>query len=566
MKKILSLVLALMMLFSVAAFADVEMSEPGVLPFVTETVELTVAIPQATMVLSYDDNYMTKMCEEDTGLDLVFQLLPGTETATAVDLLLASGDTLPDVFIYGFGSRTAGYGAEGYFQVLNDYFDKENGLAYCFWNEAAHMEEADYEEYFKRAKEADGSIYAFCFYTRGLGDRQRIAAHINRKFMDNLGITEKPSTKEEFYDYLVAVRDNDANGNGDPNDEIPLIGATWNGGDDEMIINMFTYYNPDYKLNVENDKVYAPFMTDEWREAMIYMNKLVSEGLMSDLTFSITGDELVSMVQSFDPDNQIIGVLLGMLVTSAPDGTNPCAMAYDWLGPVEGAYTPIRTANCTKLGYITSDCENPDLAFRFFDYWANERRSLITRYGEPGKSWLWRDDDPEYFDSYFVGPDQGCLVQGWEAKLGMIDGVVNPWVTENNEIWNIHMCCMLPAQTYGQWATRDEVMANSWEESQEIGSRSVHDNYIYAYMDAAWYGKLPDQLFTDPVYTVDELDQYNDIMTTCKSYVNETIASFALGQLDPNSDADWETYKNNMESAGLQQWLDLAQAYWDRSH
>ncbi|MBO4297369.1 MAG: hypothetical protein J5998_01110, partial [Clostridia bacterium] len=395
---------------------------------------------------------------------------------------------------------------------------------------------------------------------------ERIACHINRNFMDNLGITEKPSTKEELYDYLVAVRDNDANGNGDPNDEIPLIGANWNGGDDEMIINMFTYYNPDYKLNVENDKVYAPFMTDEWREAMIFLNKLVSEGLMSDLTFSITNDELVSMVQGYDQYNQIFGVLIGHLITLAPDTSNPCVLAYDWLGPMEDAYTPLRTANCTKIGYITSDCENPELAFRFFDYWANEKRSLITRFGEPGKSWLWRDDDPEYFDSQFAGPTKICSAQGWEAKIGMIEGVVSPWSTENNEIWNTHMCCLLPAQTYGQIATTDTVMSNSWEESQEIGSSLVHDDYIWANMAVAWYGKIPEQIFVNPVYTVEETDQYNDTINTCKSYVNECIASFALGTLDPNSDADWETYKANMESAGLQQWLDLAQTYWDRSH
>ena len=570
MKKILSMALALMMLMSVTAFAAVEMSEPGVLPFVTEPVQLTIAIQSSPHVLDYDDNYMTKMCEEDTGLDLVLQPLPATETATAVDLMLASGDTLPDVFLYQFGSRTAAYAAEGYFVCLDDYYDKEhhgeNGLAYCFWNEATHMEESDYNEYFQIATEADGHMYAFAFYTKGLGDRQRLTPYINRMFLNNLGITEPPTTKEALYDYLVAVRDNDANGNGDPNDEIPLIGGTWNGGDDEMIINMFTYYNPDYKLNVENDVVYAPFMTDEWREAMIYLNKLVKEGLMSDLTFSIKDDELVSMIQGFDQYNQIIGLLVGTFTTTAPDGTNPCILAYDVFGPVEGSYTPLRTSNTTKIGYITTDCENPELAFRFFDYWTNERRSLITRYGEPGKSWYWRDDDPEFFDSYVAGPNANCKMQGWEPKIIMKEGVVNPWVTQNNEIWNFHMCCCLPAQTYGQWATTDTVMSNSWEESQEIGVPSVHRTYTGALDNKLWYGKVPEQVFTNPVYTVEETDQYNDIMNTCKSYVNETIASFALGTLDPNSDADWETYKANMESAGLQQWLDLAQTYWDRSH
>jgi len=564
MKKILSLVLALMLLMSAAAFADIEMSEPGVLPFTKDVTPLTVAIATSPNVLDYDDNYMTKLCESETNLDLQFQLLPATETMTTIDLMLSSGDKLPDVILYtGMGGRAAQYGAEGYFIDQKPYFDKETGLAYCFWNEATHMgaQEDDYAAYFQQATEADGAMYAFAFYTRGLGDRQRLTPYINQIWLNNLNL-EKPTTKDELYDVLKAFKEQDPNGNGEA-DEIPMIGGTWNGGDDEMIINMFTYWNPDYMLNVENDKVYAPFVTDEWQEAMIYLNKLVKEGLLSDMTFSITTDELVSLVQGNSAEDQKIGILVGTFTTTAPDNNNPCILAYDALGPVEGAFTPIRSANCTKVGYITTDCEIPELAFRFFDYWCNEKRSLITRYGEPGVSWLWRDDDPEYFDSYYVGPTQNAQMQGWPAELGMITGVVNPWVTENKEIWNFHMCCMLPAQTYGQWATTDDVVSNSWEESQKIGIPSVHRAYTGALDNALWYGKIPDQLFMNPVYTLDEQDATSDTISQLRTYVNECIASFSLGTMDPVN--DWETYKANLESAGLQSWLDVAQAYWDRS-
>ena len=60
MKKVLSLAQALVMLVSISAFAAVEMSEPGVLPFVTEPVELTVAITQHVNVLSYDPELFIK--------------------------------------------------------------------------------------------------------------------------------------------------------------------------------------------------------------------------------------------------------------------------------------------------------------------------------------------------------------------------------------------------------------------------------------------------------------------------------------------------------------------------
>ena len=563
MKKLVSLVLALMMLFSCAAMAELKMSEPGVMPFVEEVTPLTMAIAQHTLVLDYDDNYMTKLVEGDTNIDIQWQLRPGAETATAVDLMMASGEELPDVFLYGFGNKTAAYGAEGYFQVLNDYFDKETGLAYCFWNEATHMTEEDYAEYFKRSTEADGNMYAFSFYTRGLGDSYKTTPHINMHWLKALNL-EMPTNTDELYTVLKAFKEQDPNGNGQA-DEIPMIGGTWNGYDDEMIINMFIYYNQDYMLNVKDDVVYAPFVTDEWQQAMIYMNKLVSEGLLSDLTFSITTDELVSMVQSYGPEEQIIGVLVGTFTTTAPDSTKPCVLAYDILPPFEGAYTPMRTANCTRFGYITEDCEYPELAFRFFDYWCNEKRSLISRYGEPGVHWLWREDDPEYFDEYFPGgPVPNAEMNGWDPELGMVTGVTNPWSTQNNAIWNTHLTSLLPMQTYGQWATIDTVKIESWEHSQEVQNITAHRTWVGAKAGSMWRSNPDKQVFTDPNYTTEELDKYNDTINTLKDYVKETIASFATGTLDPVN--DWETYKANLESAGLSDWLEVAQTYWNRAN
>ena len=44
---------------------------------------------------------------------------------------------------------------------------------------------------------------------------------INKRWMDNLGLQE-PKSLDELYEVLKAFKEEDANGNGDPNDEIPL--------------------------------------------------------------------------------------------------------------------------------------------------------------------------------------------------------------------------------------------------------------------------------------------------------------------------------------------------------
>ena len=48
---------------------------------------------------------------------------------------------------------------------------------------------------------------------------------INTQWLDNLGL-EMPTTTEEFYQVMKAFKEQDANGNGDLNDEIPLSTVT----------------------------------------------------------------------------------------------------------------------------------------------------------------------------------------------------------------------------------------------------------------------------------------------------------------------------------------------------
>ena len=70
---------------------------------------------------------------------------------------------------------------------------------------------------------------------------------INQTWLDNLGL-KAPATLDELYDVLVAFRDQDADGNGDPSDEIPLAGDYadgWYTNPEMLVMNAFTYYNLD---------------------------------------------------------------------------------------------------------------------------------------------------------------------------------------------------------------------------------------------------------------------------------------------------------------------------------
>ena len=178
---------------------------------------------------------------------------------------------------------------------------------------------------------------------------------------------------------------------------------------------------------------------------------------------------------------------------------------------------------------------------------------------------LYREDDPEAFDAMFPNPSQRAMNMGWDAIYGQIPGVTSPWVTESNTIWAVHMCCLLPAETYGSngVTTPEAEFVTSWQEGAERGDVQAHSNYVNANA-TKWLGQLPEHLFVDPIYTLEEMDMYNNTITTVKNYVRECIAAFATGAMDPVN--DWDAYLASLDAAGLQDWLNVAQAYWDRSH
>ncbi len=67
----------------------------------------------------------------------------------------------------------------------------------------------------------DGHIYTFPYALSA--PMVAFKPYINQQWLENVGMAV-PTTVEEFKAVLIAFRDQDANGNGDPNDEIPFSG------------------------------------------------------------------------------------------------------------------------------------------------------------------------------------------------------------------------------------------------------------------------------------------------------------------------------------------------------
>jgi putative aldouronate transport system substrate-binding protein len=147
-----------------------------------------------------------------------------------------------------------------------------------------------------------GGFYGMPTTCITLPDSLQSMMYINHEWLKTVG-KEMPTTTDELYNVLKAFKANDPNGNGE-NDEIPIVGTqngiASEGTVTEYIINAFVEYDKSTIFNVKNGKVWSPVATAEWREALKYMNKLVSEGLMSDLSFTLDShNEYISTVIEF---------------------------------------------------------------------------------------------------------------------------------------------------------------------------------------------------------------------------------------------------------------------------
>jgi putative aldouronate transport system substrate-binding protein len=64
------------------------------------------------------------------------------------------------------------------------------------------------------------------------------------------------------------------------------------------------------------------------------------------------------------------------------------------------------------------------------------------------------------------------------------------------------------------------------------------------------------------VFTGEENDEISEIKSTLSTYVSESIARFITGDLSIEN--DWEAYLNELDALGLERFLEVCQAAYDR--
>lgn len=393
-------------------------------------------------------------------------------------------------------------------------------------------------------------MYAIPGYNRFEWNEACYRTYINLDWMNKAGVTA-PTTTDEFYEVLKTFATTDMNGNG-KQDEIAMAGGSGWGQDPIVyLMNAFLYANPDKAyLDVKDGKIIASFTQPEWKNGLEYINKLVSEGLLSPLSFTQDGTQLKSMV---NVEGGMVGVVpagsystFDTTIVSDPlhDG------GYTLLAPLKGpegkSYTPQNPTTPNWAMFITKDCKNVDRAVRLGDWFMERESHIIAERGEKGVDW---SDDPEIMKDYIMSPTQEEA--GYSIEFVEINYY---WGQPQNNNWQgTH-----PGYSTTLPKTTTSNIRKDSDAAKSGGIYSAGVDFDQMYVPVF---RPTDELIVKLSYTEDETKKLADIKTVIDEYVKEQTVAFATGKRPLT---DWDKYLAELENMGLPRYLEITQAAYDR--
>lgn len=521
------------------------LSEVGELPIVKEGDNvITIGVMQSSNCTDYDDNYYTKWVEEQTGVDLEFVYFSSDtdEATTQLNLMIASGDKLPDILyaMVGFDKPLMyELGEDGYLIDLNDYMED---YGYYMWEQLKEVDEADQKRIFEFGTDPNnGAFYAYPRYMDLNVDAVPSMSMINMKWLEAIG-EEIPTTVEELRTVLDKFASEDPNGNGEK-DELAIFGFSGGYRTEivQYIINAFVYCNKNYVFNATDGEVWNPYVTDEYRQSLVYMNELYADGLLSPMYYTLSEDsELKALLCPADGVYKIGVAAAHPSLHVEMDST--VVDDYRPLPPLKGAtplggYSALNSAEFVYYSFITSDCENPVLAFRLLDFMGSAESWKRIRWGIYGEDW----EDAQEGDTTILGVP---------VEVHVLNA--NAYGEQNNHMWHGQGSAILTTGMWSNGASKEETWATR-------RSRLTY-GIFQAYLD----GARPDEVIYDLIYSGDELTTVKSLSTQLKDYIAEAQGLFITGVMDPKNDADWNTYLANLEAQGMGKWQEIAQTAYTR--
>ena len=546
-----------------SAAGDTYYNPPGTLPVVKEPITLRVGIPTSQHINDYNTNYQTIFMSEQTGIKFEFDVLPSDEFVTKIELMIAAGGgDLSDVLIRETTQTVLMPWAEaGMILPVTKYFDD----LYYWGNETLEPQSGFDKEYIRRyITSYDGNIYGV-YNFNSTSNNQYSGSRINiyGPWLKELDLPI-PSTTDDFYETLVAFRDNDLNGTG-KDDQIPLSGYKDSVASlRKFLMTPFVYTQDEY-WTADNGNIGVCFNTEEWREGLRYAHKLYAEGLLDPQHFTQDQNALTAAVSA---SPQLYGAFTRISTSNmAADDLN--RYNYERIEQLTNSQTgetrtSIQPALPKLNGFITKNCDYPEAAYMWLDYMTGRDCSILTRYGVEGQEWEYIDKDATTAalkDFWAKWPGGNLLVEYYgpngDPRAGERYFSATSWGTMQDTWWG----------QQGPNVMTDELASlfGSPVPETERETASYVNEFGHRYrLEQAMKLRDDSLIVAGLIYNNAEAKVINEVYTEIKLYVEETWAAYVVGSMDIENNDAWQNYLNTLNNMGLQQCIDAAQSCYTR--
>ncbi|MDR1704923.1 MAG: extracellular solute-binding protein [Clostridiales bacterium] len=329
-------------------------------PITDEPTTLTAVMLSQSPNWEYNsDMYIFKKMEELTNVKLEITNIPGEQWWEQLQLMFASNE-LPDILFVGVGafinaSDVITYANAGQLLPLNDLLEKY-----------APTYTALTDQYPEKAKlyTPDGNMYGMTALIYPVDGNAR--PFINQQWAGDLGY-EMPETYEDFVELLKAFRDSDPSGQG----TIPLSGSAGGNEVDPFVAGplgmTYGWSNKD-TWQVVDGKIVHVTQHPMYEQYLKNMNELYSEKLLDQEYYTQSQSELLAKGAAMRVGAYVHSA--HFLFTNSQDPAvydqyrMPVPFTSEYFDEIACYQDAINPAGI----FITSACENPEIAVRYLDY------------------------------------------------------------------------------------------------------------------------------------------------------------------------------------------------------
>ncbi|WP_168735389.1 extracellular solute-binding protein [Cohnella fermenti] len=472
----------------------------------------------------WNDMLVFQEREKETGTHIEWENVPDDGWVEKRNLRMATND-LPDfISRSGFSDADlANYAAQGMIIPLNDLIEQYAPNLKAILDANPTIKKA--------ISDVNGNIYALPAINGWMGDNAS-KLWINKAWLDKLGIP-MPTTLDEYYDALVAFRDQNPGG---VSKVIPLTDFS-SGFDRDMI-----YFAGSFGLGNKGPSFFGDgvdlgpdgkmrfIKTDERYKALLeFMNKLWTAKLLDP--------ELLTHKSEAWTANSKAG-LHGSFVLAAPESNK--ASDYEALPVLKSEYgdevlsfvsSGLRKNNTV----ITSANKHPEETMKWFDYWYSDEGWVRLQYGIEGETYT-VDQDGGYWWTEKYDPNIAPI----EKSRGLFSPMFGDGIPYN--------------------MAADEFSKRPWiaeqMEASAINKIAAAADMLKPYYDPVLSNGTEPFLFTEEEQAVKK--QFSD---EAMQYISEMETKFITGK-EPFS--NWDSYVKKVNSLGLDKYMEVYNAALDR--